>query len=248
MPIVLPLAGSTTVVKIMNLAAMDAGILGNGQTLEGEDSETIFDTFLQLVAQWRTSELEVYCQRQIIVPATGAMTYTIGPGATVNTERPTHITAAAWRNGTLPADLVYQLRVMVNLEDWQKLTTQALQAWPSAVLYEPTFPMGTLYVWPQTSGGQFELIDKYPLPTYASIGDDLLLPPEYEAPLRFNLAVWIAAAFSTPLRPDIERLASRTLRVLKRSNTRVRNLQMPAGVPSGQGIGRLNIIDNQYSR
>lgn len=237
-----------TVSKLMNLAALDAGIVGNGQTLSGEDTETVFDTLNQMIALWRTSELEVYCQQQIVVPATGAATYTIGPGATVDTVRPTSVSAAAWRNGTQLADLVYTLRVMVNLEDWQKLTTQALQAWPSAVLYEPTFPLGTLYVWPQVSGGQFELITKFPFPEYASIGDDMNLPPEYDAPVRFNLAKWIAAAFSTPLRPDIAQLAATTLKALKRSNARVRNLQMPAGVPSGQGIGRLNIIDNQYSR
>lgn len=237
-----------TVSKLMNLAALDAGIVGNGQTLSGEDTETVFDTLNQMIALWRTSELEVYCQRQVVVPATGETTYTIGPGGTVDTDRPTSISAAAWRNGTQPADLVYQLRVMVNLEDWQKLTTQALQAWPSAVLYEPTFPLGTLYVWPQTSGGQFELITKFPFPEYASIGDEMNLPSEYDLPIRTNLAVLLGPAFSTPIRPDIARIAAMSLKKLKRSNARVRNLQMPAGVPSGQGIGRLNIIDNQYSR
>lgn len=233
---------------IINLALGDIGVIGDGQTPDGGDSQIAFMTLNQMLAQWRTSNLEVYCQKKLVVPMNGALTYTIGPGGNLSVDRPTDITSAQWRNGTLDADLLYSLRVLPTLTDWQELTTQALSAWPSAVLYEPTFPLGTIYVWPQPASGQLELIVRQPMPVYISIGDDIQLPPEYEAAVRFNLAVWCGGVFSTPVRPDISKLASRTLRALKRSNTRVRNLQMPAGTPSGQGIGRLNIIDNQYSR
>lgn len=248
MPIVLSLAGALTVSKLLELAMKDAGIIGNGQTPNADDTETALDTLNQLLALWRTSKLEVYCLQKIVLPiVTNQVSYTIGPGGDLDIERPVSVDAAAWRNGTLQSDMLYRLRLLTDLAAWQNITNQTISAWPASALYEPTFPKATLYVWPQPSSGQIELTAKAYMPINLVIGDEIMLPPEYAAPIRFNLAKWICAAFGAPLRPDIASLARSTLRSLKRSNNRVQNLQMPAGTPAGQGIGRLDIIDNQYS-
>lgn len=233
-----------TVSKVMNLAALDAGIVGNGQTLSGDDTETVFDTLLQMLALWRTDDLQVFCHKNISVPMTGALTYSIGVGGTVNTDRPPTVEQAIFLD--TPNTTSYPLSIIQSLEDWQRIAVKALPGnIPVAVRYEPTYPLGTLYVWPQPAAGEIQLTVKQPFPVYASIGDDLVLPPEYEAPIRFNLAKWIAAAFSTPLRPDIAQLAAGTLRQLKRVNTRVRELEMPERLPLGGWIYGFNIYTDQ---
>lgn len=248
MPIVLPLAGSILVSKLVEMSMKDAGIIGNGQTPSADDMETGVCTLNQMLALWRTSNLEVYALQKLVLPiVTNQVSYTIGPGGDLDIERPVSVDAAAWRNGSQPSDMLYRLRLMVDLSDWQRITNQTISAWPASALYEPTFPLGTLYIWPQPSNGQVELTVKSFLPFTLTVGDLINLPPEYSAPIRFNLAKWLCGAFGAPLRPDIASLARTTLRTLKRSNTRVQNLQMPAGTPAGQGIGRLDIIDNQYS-
>jgi hypothetical protein len=65
------------------------------------------------------------------------------------------------------------------------------------------------------------------LPEYTSAGDDLGLPREFEAPMRYNLAVNLCAAFSTPLRPDVKQLATTTLRTLKRLYLSIPQLSIP---------------------
>lgn len=237
-----------TVSKLVNLALKDAGVIGSGQTAEAEDAATALDTLNQMLAQWRTSQLEVYALQNLIIPiVTNKMSYTVGPGGDLDVERPHSVSFAAWRNGTNQSDLLYPLRLMKTLESWQRITIQPLTNWPSSLLYEPTYPLGTVYIWPQPSWGQIELTVKAFLPSNVVIGDDIMLPPEYDLPIRFNLAKLLCSAFGSPLRPDIAQIAASSLRTLKRANTRVRDLQMPAGTPSGQGIGRLNIIDNQFS-
>ena len=234
----------TTISKIINLALKDAGVIGNGQTPSADDTETAFDTLLQMIALWRTSDLEVYCHQNVTVPMTGGQTYTIGTGGVVNTDRPTSIEQAIFVD--TPNTTSYPLAILTSLEDWQRIAVKSLPGnIPDAVRYEPTFPLGTLYVWPQPSSGQIQLTVKQPFPQYASIGDDLTLPPEYEAPIRFNLAKWLCAAFGAPLRPDIAQLAASTLRQLKRVNTRVRELQMPERLPMGNWVDGFNVYTDQ---
>ena len=244
MSIVLPLAGSETVSKIIILALKDAGVLGNGQTPSDDDTQTAFDTLMHMIALWRTNDLEVYCHRNISVPMTASQTYTIGPGGDVDTERPVAVEQAIYIDS--PNTTSYPLSLIPTLEDWQRISVKQLNGnIPDAIHYETTFPLGTLYVWPQPSGGQIELTVKQPFPLYESVGDDLKLPPEYFAPLRFNLAKWICASFGSPLRPDISQLAASTLRQLKRVNTRIRQLQMPARLPLGSWPDRFNVYTDQ---
>lgn len=233
-----------TVSKLIELALKDAGVIGNGQTPSADDTETAFDTFTQMLAMWRTDDLEVYCHQNITVSMTGATTYTIGTGGAVNTERPTSIEQAIFVD--TPNTTSYPLGILTSLEDWQRIAVKSLPGnIPDAVRYEPTFPLGTLYVWPQPASGQIQLTVKQPFPLYASIGDDLTLPPEYEAPIRFNLSKWLCAAFGTPLRPDLAQLAAGTLRKLKRVNTRVRELQMPERLPMGNWVDGFNVYTDQ---
>jgi len=237
----------TTVSDVVTQALMDAGIIGEGQTPSAGQTATAIATLNQLLAQWRTSDLVVYALKTLILPATGAVSYTIGPGGNLNVERPVSVEAAAWRDGSMPTSILFPpLYIMASLADWQRIALQGIPgAPPNAILYEPTFPLATLYVWPQPSSGQIELTVKVTMPTYTSVGDDMALPPEYAAPVRFNLAKWLCAAFGVPLRPDIAQLASTTFRVIKRTNTRFRELATPPNLPQGSLQPRFNVYSGE---
>src|SRR5213592_2755613 len=175
MPVVAPLIPSPTVSEVVELALMDAGIIGEGQTPSGGQTKTAIQTLNQLLALWRTSDLDVYALKVLVLPATGAVTYTIGPGGSLDVDRPVSVEAAAWRDGISPSGILYPpLYVLSSLADWQRISQQQISgAPPNAILYEPSFPQGTLYVWPQPSSGQLELTVKTPFPVYANPGDDL---------------------------------------------------------------------------
>lgn len=234
----------STVSKLMNLAALDAGIVGNGQTLSGEDTETVFDTLLQMLALWRVDDLDVYCHKNLTVPMTGALTYTIGKGGVVDTDRPPTVEQAIFLDGVNTTS--YPLSIIRTLEDWQRIAVKVLPGQiPVAIRYEPTFPLGTLYVWPQPAAGAIELTVKQPFPVYTSIGEDMNLPPEYDLPIRSNLAVLLGPAFSTPIRPDIAKVAALSYNKLKRSNIKIRELEMPERLPLGNWIDGFNVYTDQ---
>lgn len=244
MPVVITLDGSTTVNKIIEHSLRDIGVLGNGQTANADDVQSAFETLQQMLALWRTSDLEVYAHRNIAVPMTGAMTYTIGIGATVDTDRPTAILQAIFKD--TPNRTSYPLAILNSLEDWQRIAVKDLPGnIPDAVLYEPTNSQGTLYVWPQPAAGEIELTVREPFPIYSTIADDLALPPEYQAPVRFNLDKWLCASFGVPLRPDIAQLAKGTLKQLKNVNTRIRQLEMPDRLPMGKMDRGFNIFTDR---
>lgn len=64
-------------------------------------------------------------------------------------------------------------------------------------------------------------------PVYQKASDDLQLPIEFEMPIRFNLGIKACAAFSVPVRADLAREASTTLRTLKRAYMRIPELVIP---------------------
>lgn len=245
MPIVASLAGAFTVNKIIEQAMRDVGIIGDGQTPNAAQTELGLDTLNQMMAQWATSDLMVYALDLIVIPATGAVTYEIGAGATVNVTRPDAIQSAVYRDGSSINSLIYTpLTLLPSLSDWEQIALQGISASPpSAAYYNATWPYGTLYVWPQPASGQIELVVKTEFPLYLSPGDDVALPPEYAAAMRFNLAKWLCAANGSPLRPDLAQLAAGTLKVLKRSNSRIRELQMPNRLPEGSANSRFNIYN-----
>lgn len=244
MPVVATLDGSTTVNKIIEHAMRDAGVLGNGQTLSANDADIAFETLMQMLALWRTDDLEVYAHRNITVPMTGAITYTIGIGADVDVDRPTAILQAIYND--TPNTTSYPLAILNTLEDWQRIAVKSLPGnIPDAVLYEPTNEQGTLYVWPQPAAGEIQLTVRTPFPIYTTIADELGLPPEYQAPVRFNLAKWLCASFGAPLRPDIAQLAKGTLKQLKAVNTRIRQLEMPDRMPMGKMDRGFNIFTDR---
>ncbi|PZX29469.1 hypothetical protein C7416_104474 [Cupriavidus phytorum] len=77
---------------------------------------------------------------------------------------------------------------------------------------------------------QLDGFDGFTFPAYAAASADLQLPAEFEMPMRYNLAVHLAAAFASPLRPDIGSLAATTLKKLKRFYLTIPELKMPCAV------------------
>lgn len=214
----------TTVADILDLALKDAGVIGAGQTASAEDTNDAFSTLKQMIAQWQIDGLMVYATAQVSFNLTGAQSYTVGSGGTVNTTRPKEIIAAFWRDGSIDTPL----EVLTATEDYQRIGDKTSTGTPECVFYSPSNPLGTLYVYPVGSSGAIHLTVLQPLTAYASVADDLGLPGEYELAARFCLAELLCTTFGTPLRPDVAAQARKGRKLVKRNNVRIPELQMPA--------------------
>lgn len=224
----------TAVIDILNLALKDVGVVGSGQTAAPEDAADALATLNQMLAQWQVDGLKVYTQKSVSFPVTGATSYTIGPGGNVNRARPDNIEGAFWRS----AGSDYPLSVLQSFNDYQLIAQKTLQGSPCMAHYQPTYPLGVLYVYPAPTDGEIHIAIAEEFTEYTSVANDLALPKKYELAVRFSLAELLKVSYPEASgRMDITREAALARRVLKRSNLRIETLKQPCAV-----LGRRNVV------
>ena len=76
----------------------------------------------------------------------------------------------------------------------------------------------------------------------SDIDTEIIMPPEYEEALMLNLSIRLSAMYQMPTNPDTMRLAKSSLNVLRKTNTQVPSLTMPAapGIRTGKAFSLYN--------
>lgn len=237
---------TTIIDDILRLALKDAGIISIGQTPAPEDINDAFATLKQMIASWQTEKLMIFTQQDVSFPVMpNKQIYTVGTGGDVDIPRPNRIDGMFWRmKPGDPTPVDYHIAMFSSFEDYENLTLKTLTGPGFYAYYRPSFPLGNLYVMPQPSEGDFHIVVRERLPEYATIFEDMALPPEYALALRFNLGALLAITFQTTLRPDLVDQARITKAKLKTINHETPVMQMPANLLGGL---KYNIYgDNVY--
>jgi len=217
----------TTVATVINLALKDIGIVGVGQTASAEDANDALTTLNQMLAQWQVDGLAVYTLKDISFTATGATSYTIGTGGTIDRARVDDVRAGFYRLNNSD----YPLTVIDSFLDYELIISKSQISPPYALHYQPTYPLGTLYLYPSPSSGEIHLTIYEEFTEYAATSDDLALPKKYELAVRYSLAEILKISYpGADPRQDISIAAAKARRVLKRSNVRLSPLGLPATV------------------
>ena len=217
----------TTVAEIISLTLRDVGVLGEGQTASADTIGDSLTTLGQMLGLWQVDGLYVYAQKEVVATLTGATSYTIGTGGDIGSVRPVKVDAAYWRtNGE-----DYPVEVIQSYQDYALIGNKTLSgAAPCALCYVPSYPLGTLHVYPNGSDGALHLIMRTDLPALSELTDTLVIPPEYHAAIRYSLAEFLSTTFQTPLRPDIAAMATRARKIIKRNNVNIPLSTMPAAL------------------
>jgi hypothetical protein len=226
----------TTVAEVIAWSLKDAGVIGEGEAASAEASNDAFNTLKQMLALWQVDNVHVYAQTETSFSPNGSASYTVGALGTVVMTRPAKIDAAFWRSNSLD----YPIRVLGTFEEYESIVQKTQSGQPQALFYNPTYTLGTLYLYPQPSTGTVHLITQAALPELASQTATITLPPEYVLPIRASLAVLLCAMFQTPVRPELAALAQSSWRIVKRNNLRIGTLSAAIC-----GHGRGNIFAGQ---
>ena len=130
-------------------------------------------------------------------------TYTVNISQTVSStsisgyyQRPLAIQSSFVRintnsNGTpiVNGGLDYPVAVL-NLENYEMIGLKTLSGpWPKALYYQPSDPLGNIFVWPNPSQGEMHIFADTLFTRYNTIYDPIVLPQGYELCLRWCLAV-----------------------------------------------------------
>ncbi|PYE21335.1 hypothetical protein C7410_115178 [Paraburkholderia silvatlantica] len=227
---------------IITLALKTANVVGVGQTAAPEDMNDSFNLLNMLLAQLQRRRYFVYQLVTTSKQATGAQSYTVGPGGDFNIPRPAKIESAFFRlltTGPQPVD--YPLEILRSQEDYNRIGLKSLNAFPRYAFYDMGYPLGNLYVWPIPNNTYTIFITTMlQLQQFNTINDTIALPPEYAAALMWNLVPELYAFYGLPPNPDVVKKAEATLRIIEEANAAIPQLSMPAALRS-PGVGWYNI-------
>lgn len=225
-----------TVADVLTDALREIGVLNAVDPASGEDQTLALGKLNRLLDNWNAESRGVYAETiQTFTLVPGTNPHTIGtstPNWTV-TQRPQAITRA----NLIDAN---NLRTPIALHDrewWMALTDPTFQdANPRDGYYEPTWPNGSLYLWPTPSAAYSVELQLRVVLAQVVASDTFTLPPGYQDAITLTLAESLTTPFRVPLTPDLARSADRARARIFGNNGRIPRLQTrDAGMPGGSG-------------
>lgn len=223
---------------LIRIAMKNAGVLATGENALPEDYNDIFIMLNAMLAQWTQQRWLVYHLVDVFITSTGAQSYTVGVGGDFNIVRPDRIQKAYVRmnNQGLSNPTDYSLMQLEAHEDYIDISLKSLVSFPSAIFYDATPHLGTVYIWPiPSSKFDIHLLVKENLTQFVDQSSPITLPLEYLDALIWNLAGRIQLMYQIPVSQGIVGLAVQALGVIRTANSRIPNLTLPAGLGRGSG-------------
>ena len=219
-----------------------------GGTLNAnEQTETLdeFNTFLESLSIDKLMTYTVTQDSHLLSASTAS--YTIGPGATINTDRPTKIVDPCWIRDSNGSD--YPLKI-INLENYGLLTDKSSGATiPIAIYYDRGFSAtstATLTLYPPPSTGLTLYIHSWKqFSTVSTQSVNLSLPPGYKLFLESNFAIHLAAGY-TNVSPEVAKIARDSKAMIRGMNTPDMVMRMDAGSRIGVSVDHGIYIDSEY--
>lgn len=221
-----------TVRDLVATALREIGVLAAGEPATADDAADGLSSLNRLVDQWAAERLQVYqVVRTTWTVVSGTGTYTVGSGGTVNVARPVYVDHVNVVDTSPNPDLELQLQPLTD-DAWSRVPQKALQgALPTSWYYNPTYPLGTLKLWPVPTSST--LLGAIYAPEAVERFDDLnsavALPPGYERMLVKNLALELCVGHQRKPEELLVVQAMESKEVVKRSNMRLSDLQFDGG-------------------
>jgi hypothetical protein len=227
----------TTPSDIITLALKTANVVGVGQVASAEDMNDAFNLLNMLLAQLQRRRYFVYQLITTGFVATGATSYTVGPGGNFDIPRPAKIESAFFRqqyNNVQPVD--YPLEILRSTEDYNRISLKQLNAFPRLAFYDMAYPIGNLFVWPLPNNTyEIFITTMLQLQQFVTINDTIILPPEYSAALMWNLVLALYPFYGLPVNPVVVEQAKTSLRIIEESNVAIPQLQIPSALKNNRG-------------
>ena len=216
--------------QLLTNMVVDAGVAGIDEAIEQPILNRAFIQTNWMIAQWARKRNLVYRIQDYAFMATGAMTYSVGNGGTVNINpRPDRLEYAFLRlNPTSPTWVDIPLEIITSHEDYSRIAVKNIGTLSWRIFYDPIWPVGLLFPWPiPTSLYEIHVGFKVVLPRFQSLQQKINFPPEYEAALNWCGARRLRASYQMPSDPTIDSLARDALNTIRLANVAVPELTLP---------------------
>lgn len=219
---------------LIRTALRTLGVLASGETVPADQAQDGLETLQALLESWSLERLLIYVIERVDVELRGSQqVYTWGPGGDIDQPRPLRLQGAVLH--VLDEGQEWPLEVWTQPQ-WEAIGLKTLvSTYPQGVYYQPTYPVGTLQVWPvPTHWNWLGLLPWVPLPVPLTLDTALIFPPGYQRLLTAGLTVELAAEYGKDPAASTVAILTQAMSTVKRHNVRLTPL---SGDPALQSAG-----------
>lgn len=226
---------SRTGLQVITDALKLLGVVAGHEVPTAAEQHDALARLNELIDAWGThAQTMAVRQRAVLTLVANQQSYTVGIGGDLDVVRPIGLMAAAWLTATTPA-VEIGLPILTDQEYFAIPVKTLTSAQPTAVVYDATVPLGTLWVWPVPTGsGSVALYWDEAVQAFPDLVTPVVLHEGYARALRTNLAVELASEFGKAVDPVLDRAARESLADVKRQNLALVELVL-SGVPGVSG-------------
>lgn len=220
-----------------------AGIYSFNQSIPGGELNNALESLNSMLDSWKADNLFNFSTDLIEGNlATGQVSYSIGVSGDFVAQRPTAIDGAYVRQNGVD----YPLE-QIDQRLYDTISIKNLQtSFPNYFYYNPTYPNGTIYIYPVPSNPLpiFIRCSKY-ISHFDELETEVNFPPGYNQAVYYSLASELAILYGNP-REDLEQKSIDYVTNLKRNNLNVLELGFDTRMPGfNDGRNRYNIFTGQ---
>lgn len=208
-----------TALDLITSAAIKLGAIQSGESLTADEADDAMDILNSMMDTMSTEKGMIYqIQQESLTWSADQASQTIGSGGDFNTTRPVKIEKGThFRDSNTIDNPVTILRDRASYDQLPSKTDTT--TFPEYLYYEPSDPLGTLYVYPVPSANiTFKLNSWKQLQSFSTKTTALAMPPGYQWMIEHNLAVHLEPVFNLPCPPQVVREAAVSKRRIKRIN------------------------------
>jgi hypothetical protein len=215
---------------IITDAMQEIGAIGAGETPNPNDAALGLSRLNLMLGGWQLQPQTIpVVRREVFSVVANQATYTIGPGADLDTTRPSMLTGAGLllNNSNPPVELS---RGLLTDDGYQSIPIKTLtNTLFTNVYYNPTYATdgwGTIFLWPTPTVDTNDLVLYRPeqLSEFADLATQYILPPGCQEAMFYNLAVRLCGPFGRPVDPELSTMARKSMATFKRGNTKMADL------------------------
>jgi len=222
---------ATTALDVINGALRALGVIGIGITASTEQQTEGMEQLNLMIDTWRNEKLMCpFVVQESFALTAGDGEYSIGPGGDWNTLRPISLQDSCF----VEVSSVRYPVTLIGEAQFNSIPVLAVTgSFPQLLYYEPTFPLGTIKLWPLPGSGNTLYISALKqMVSLAGAGTTIGVPPGYDLAYRTNLAVQWSASFGIMSSASLLRAAAQSKRSLRQVNARIGVLRIDAALTS----------------
>lgn len=207
--------------------------LGAINSIDGPTPEQTADALVALnsmLGAWSTRDFFVPVLTSESFATSATVSYTMGSGGTASSVRAKKIIAGFIRDSS---NVDFPLEIK-KFDEYQTISVKTNTGMPSQLFYNPTYPVGYIYLDRVPDAAYTIYIDSLKaLSNLAAASTTVELPDEYKEAIIYNLSVRLAPEIPLPVPNDVGIMAVQSMNTIIGLNESQYSgkLKMPAGMP-----------------